>query len=122
MPQIQIRTQDLKTEFSGRLRQSIKGVISTVDISVAAGIIDVAAGNLKLYLEPPEGGTPLGPFNTVLETDGTDGRWKFVTATKIFAGQPTGPWGAMLHATFFDGSELWTDYEFFRVGPVAIIT
>lgn len=122
MPQQQIRTQDKKTEFSGRLRQSIKGVISTVDISVGAGLIDVAAGNLKLYLEPPEGGTPLGPFNTVLETDGTDGRWKFETTTKIFDGQPTGRWGSMLHATFIDGTELWTDYEFFRVGPAAIKT
>ena len=122
MPQPQIRTQDLKTEFSGRLQQSNKGVITTVDISVAANIIDVGAGNLKLYLEPPEGGTPLGPFDVVLESDGTDGRWKFETTTKIFDGQPTGRWGAMLHATFVDTSELWTDYEYFRVGPAAIKT
>ena len=119
MPKIQIRTQDKKTEFSGRLRQSIKGVITTVNISVAAGLIDVAAGNLKLYLEPPEGGTPLGPFTTVLEGTGVDGRWKFETVTAIFSGQPTGRWGAQLEATFVDGTILTTDYEYFRVGPVA---
>lgn len=121
MPQNQIRTQDLKTEFSARLRQSNKGVITTIDISVGAGIIDVAGGNLKLFLEPPEGGTPLGPFNVTLETDGTDGRWKFETATRIFAGQPTGRWGAILQATFIDGSDLGTNYKFFRVGPMAIV-
>ena len=117
MPQLSIRTEDKKTEFSGRLQQSKKDIITIVDLSVAANII--AAGELRLYLEPPEGGTPLGPFTTVLEGDGTDGRWKFETVTAIFSGQPTGRWGAQLEATFVDGSILTTDYEYFRVGPVA---
>jgi len=119
MPNPKIRTEDNKTQFSGRLRRIVSGVESTVDISVAANEIDVAAGNLKLYLEPPEGGTPLGPFNTSLETTGVDGRWIFETTSAIFSGQPTGRWGAQLEATFIDGTILTTDYEFFRVGAVA---
>lgn len=117
MPQLSIRTEDKQTEFSGRLQQSKKGVITIVDLSVAGNII--ATGDLKLYLEPPEGGTPLGPFTTVLEGTGVDGRWKFETTTAIFSGQPTGRWGAQLEATFVDGTILTTDYEYFRVGPVA---
>ena len=119
MPQPKIREDDSKTQFSGRLRRISAGVESTVDISVAANEIDVAGGKLNLYFEPPDGGTPLGPFATSLEGDGTDGRWIFETTEAIFADLPNGRWGAQLKAEFVDGTILWTDYEFFRVGQVA---
>lgn len=119
MPNPAIRQEDTKSQISGRLRRLSASVETTVDISVAAGEIDVAAGKLNLFLEKPDGGTPLGPFAVSLEGDGTDGRWIFETASAIFQDQPTGRWGAQLKAEFVDGTILWTDYEYFRVGPVA---
>ena len=109
--EITIHSEDKGTIIKGTAKTRTNGTDTLIDINDLSSIV--------ITLRDPDGGTITQTATAENGDGGTDGIWKFTTATAIFSKNP-GFWQMQAKYTFSTGNVFYSNIKTINVGEVVL--